>query len=241
MKHYFIRLDDACSTMDHEKWNTIERILDKYNIFPMVGIVPKNEDPKLIIDVVDEGFWEKARFWQKKGWAIALHGYNHVCCTTDAGINPLWNRSEFAGLSLEKQRDKIKKGMAIFEKENLIPQYFFAPSHTYDMNTLQALKVESSIRIISDTISFHSYTENGFTFLPVQFGSFRNILISGTWTFCFHPNTMNEKQILGFEDFIRENRIYFSSFKLINFPAERRKSFVDKLISKLYFSYRRLR
>ncbi len=109
-KFYLLRLDDACPQMDKAKWQRVEDILDKYTIKPLVGIIPNNEDPQTCIDSFDVGFTEKARRWQEKGWGIALHGYNHVCGSTDAGINPLWNRSEFAGLPLEEQKIKIREG-----------------------------------------------------------------------------------------------------------------------------------
>lgn len=105
---YLIRLDDACPTMDSVKWEKMLDILDRYEVKPMVGIIPHNEDPKLHIDVEDPNFWQKARDWDKKGWAIALHGYNHCYISGKGGINPLWNRSEFAGVSFEIQCKKIK-------------------------------------------------------------------------------------------------------------------------------------
>ena len=62
MKRYLIRLDDACPTMDHAKWQRMEDILDKYGIKPMVGVIPNNEDSQLKIKNEDEGFWGKVFF-----------------------------------------------------------------------------------------------------------------------------------------------------------------------------------
>ena len=73
MKRYLIRLDDACPTMDAEKWLRMENILDTYGVRPMVGVIPANKDPKQQIDAVDTEFWTKVKAWEKKGWAIALH------------------------------------------------------------------------------------------------------------------------------------------------------------------------
>ena len=42
---YCIRLDDACPQMNAEKWARIERILDKYKVRPIVGVIPENRDP----------------------------------------------------------------------------------------------------------------------------------------------------------------------------------------------------
>ena len=134
-QHYLVRLDDACPQMNKQKWQRIENILDKYRIKPMVGIIPHNEDPLTCIDMADTKFTAKALNWQKKGWTIALHGYNHVCTTVIGGINPVHKRSEFAGLSLAEQKEKISKGYKTLITMGLTPDFFFAPSHTYDENT----------------------------------------------------------------------------------------------------------
>ena len=38
-------------------------------------------------------------------------------------------RSEFAGISLEQQKEKIRSGVKIFRENGHDPQVFFAPSH----------------------------------------------------------------------------------------------------------------
>ena len=63
---YLIRLDDACPTMDSERWTYMESLLDKYEIKPMVGIVPDNQDNNLKIEKKDCDFWRKAQKWEKK-------------------------------------------------------------------------------------------------------------------------------------------------------------------------------
>ncbi len=62
---YCLRLDDACPQMNAEKWAGVERILDKYKVRPIVGVIPENRDPDFVA-VADENFWEKACEWQKK-------------------------------------------------------------------------------------------------------------------------------------------------------------------------------
>ena len=46
--------------------------------------------------------------WEQKGCQIAMHGYNHVYTTNNKGIVPLNDRSEFAGISYDKQAEKIR-------------------------------------------------------------------------------------------------------------------------------------
>lgn len=240
-QHYLVRLDDACSQMDKQKWQRIENILDKYGIKPMVGIIPQNEDPMTCIDDIDSIFTVKVLGWQKKGWAIALHGYNHVCTTKIGGINPVHKRSEFAGLSLAGQKEKISKGAEILTDMGLIPKYFFAPSHTYDENTLQALVEETPIRIISDTIALQPYKRGVFIFIPCQMGCFRKPLIDGYWTFCFHPNGMDNTAFDIFECFIKTHVKKFISFSDIDTSKIGKKSIVDRLLSFTYFTMRRIK
>lgn len=127
MKQYLIRLDDACPTMNREKWGRMEEILDKHGVKPMVGVIPHNEDPKQKIDSEDVGFWEKVKTWKDKGGTIALHGYNHCYASNGGmeGLNPMWSRSEFAGLPLESQREKGWLRCAITES---IPSISLLPA-----------------------------------------------------------------------------------------------------------------
>lgn len=240
-RYYLVRLDDACPQMNKLKWQRIENILDKYGIKPMVGIIPHNEDPATCVDVADTDFTSKILNWQRKGWAIALHGYNHVCTTVTGGINPVHKRSEFAGLSLVEQKEKISKGYKTLIATGLLPKYFFAPSHTYDENTLEALVEETPIRIISDTIALQPYKQGVFTMIPCQMGQFRRPPIGGYWTFCFHPNGMDNAAFDIFECFIKTNIEYFISFNDIDTSRVGQKSIVDRLLSSVYFALRKIK
>lgn len=241
MRQYLIRLDDACPTMHVAQWQRMESLLDKYGVRPMVGIIPANADPKQKIDLVDSMFWQKALQWQEKGWAIALHGFDHCYISTDAGINPLWNRSEFAGVSLEQQKQKIRDGVTILKGYGLIPKYFFAPSHTFDLNTLKALKEDSDIRIISDTIATKPYKQGDFIFIPQIGGHCVEMPLPGVYTFCFHPNTMDEKAFNALELFIQKHKDEFCDFNELDLNSVTEKSLKDKFISWLYFTQRKIR
>ena len=240
MKKYLIRLDDACPTMDAARWQRMESILDKNGVRPMVGIIPANADPKQMIDKEDGAFWQKALEWQNKGWAIALHGFDHCYISSNAGINPLWNRSEFAGITLEEQKQKIGDGVTILKNHGLTPKYFFAPSHTFDENTLQALLECSEIRIISDTIATRPYKYGGFIFIPQIGGHCVNMPLPGVYTFCFHPNAMEDKAFAALESFIKSHKREFSSFDELDLSEVKNKSFMDIAISWLYFLKRKI-
>ena len=240
---YLLRLDDACPTMHSAKWQRTFSILDRYGIRPLIGIIPHNEDPKQLINEPNDSFWDDVHLWQSKGYSLALHGYNH-CYTSDQGLeglNPLWQRSEFAGYSLEIQKDKIKKGIAIFRSHGIEPQLFFAPSHTFDKLTLQALLEESNIRIISDTIATKPYNSYGFTFIPQLGGRCFEIPIPGIWTFCLHPSAMNDNDFNTLDEFIGKNRNKFISFDDVDLTNLKSKTLIDKLLSWTYFTFRKLR
>ena len=238
MKKYIIRLDDAADRMDCNKWDRIENLLDKYNIKPLVGVIPNCKDEMMNKYEVDCAFWNKVLKWKEKKWTIALHGYEHVYCTTDGGINPVNKRSEFAGVSLEEQKDKIRKAIKIFKENGVEPQVFFAPSHTFDNNTIIAIKEESDIRIISDTIANNSYYYNGFTFVPQQSGKVRNLPFKIN-TFCYHPNTMTDNDFELLERFIIEYRKYFIEFPIKT--ANRKRGVIDNLLRIIYFGKRKLK
>lgn len=239
-KRYLIRLDDACPTMDREKWDRMERLLDCYGLKPMAGVIPANADPMQQIDQADSGFWEKVRSWEAKGWAIALHGYDHCYISTGRGINPVWPRSEFAGVPLEIQKEKIARGISILTSKGIRPKYFFAPSHTFDENTLTALRECSDIRIVSDTVATLPYRHGDFIFIPQIGGMTRNIPLPGLRTFCLHPSTMTEENFRNCEQFIEANRDKFTDFSKIDLTEVKNKRLTDKILSAAYFLYRKL-
>lgn len=242
-RKYLIRLDDACPTMNIINWGRIESILDNYSIKPMVGIIPNNEDLKQQIDPEDKGFWEKVRVWGKKGWTIALHGYNHCYISKNGlkGLNPIWEKSEFAGVPIKEQREKIRKGVAIMREQGINPNYFFAPSHTFDENTLIALREESGIRIISDTIATKPYRYGDFIFIPQISGQCREMKLKGLFTFCLHPSTMTDDDFNKTDLFLNKHQQEFISFDAIDLSNIEGKSNYDKILSWGYFTMRKLK
>ncbi len=231
MSKYIMRLDDACEKRDVAKWNRMEELLDRYEVKPLVGVIPHCEDPAMKEYPVDEHFWDRVKCWKKKDWTIAMHGYNHVYVTKCGGINPVNARSEFAGLPIEEQKDKIKKGVLIMHEHGINPKVFFAPSHTFDENTLVALREESDIRIISDTIAMAPYSKYGFTFVPQQSGRVRKLPLRMV-TFCYHPNMMKDSDFERLEIFLQKNKDSF-----IIFPVQivnRKVNIFDKLLNAVY-------
>jgi predicted deacetylase len=237
MKKYYFRLDDACECLDIEKWNKIEKIFDKHNLFPLVGVIPNCDDQDLKKYPNYPRFWNKIRYLEEKGWIIALHGYSHVYDSKEGGINPVHQRSEFAGKSLDVQKELINKGLETLNRQKLNPVVFFAPSHTFDENTLIAIKECSNIRVISDTIARKRYKYKDITFVPQQSGKVRKVPFCKEITFCYHPNTMTENDFTELDEFITKHRKNICNFDYS--LTEKKKTFLDYLLSKLYFIKRK--
>ena len=233
MSKYILRLDDACEKMDIEKWDRMEQLLDKYAVKPLVGVIPHCEDPMMDDYPIDSKFWSKVNNWITKDWSIAMHGYNHVYSTECGGINPINKRSEFAGEPLEVQKEKIRRGISIMREHGINPKIFFAPSHTFDKNTLLALKAESDINIISDTIANDVYYQDDFQFVPQQSGRVRKLPFKVV-TFCYHPNMMQENDFIYLEQFLEKNAALFIKFESV-IKEKRKKSIFDKILEKIYF------
>ena len=231
MKKYILRLDDACEQMDISKWDKVEMLLDKYGVKPLVGVIPHCEDPEMKKYEIDNCFWEKVKRWNEKGWEIALHGYNHVYTTSNGGLNPVNDKSEFAGVALEIQKEKIRKGINIFLSKNVKPRVFFAPAHTFDINTLKALREESDIRIISDTIARDIYKMDDFVFVPQQSGKVRKLPFK-VITFCYHPNYMSDIDFVSLEKFLTSSSKKFVSFPITD--TNRTKDLFDIFLNYLY-------
>ena len=236
---YLIRLDDACPYMDQKKWLRMEEILNKYGVKPLVGIIPANADPKTMIEQENTLFWEKAKSWEEKGWTIALHGFSHVCKTNTGGINPVHKRSEFAGLPYDIQSKKIREGYSFLKDKGLDVKWFFAPSHTFDKNTLKAIKENTPIRFISDMIAAKPYLYDGLTFVPCQMGKLRDMPIHGYWCACYHPNIMKDDEFVALEEFIKKHQGDFISFDEL--PEAGNKSFQDWMLSFAYYTLRRIK
>lgn len=191
-----VRFDDICPTMDFEQFERAIELLDKYDIKPLIGVIPDCKDPDLFIDSPHEDFWEYLKILQSKGYTIAMHGYQHVFDSKKKGIVVKRNESEFAGHSLDVQISKIKRGKEILETHGIITDVFFAPAHSYDWNTLKAL-AECGFRFLSDSKGYYPYDRYGIKCLPCRDSGCPRIRKSGLYTAVFHAHewTKPEKKL----------------------------------------------
>ena len=236
MAKYIIRLDDAAEKWNRSNWLKMEALLTKYKIRPVVGIIPQCEDPDMDIYNLDVEFADTIARWGKMGWQFALHGYNHVFISEAGGINPVNFKSEFAGVSLKIQKDKIRNGVERLSQIGVTPKIFFAPAHTFDNNTLIALKNCSDIEFISDTIAYDVYELDGFTVVPQQCGMARKLPFKVT-TFCYHPNNMNDKDFYELENFLEQYDKQFIDFPLKK--SNRKRNIIDYVFRWMYFRRRK--
>lgn len=182
-----IRFDDICPTMDWEQWSKAECLLKKYSIKPLLGVIPDCQDPDLFISDARADFWDWVLKKQEEGYTIAMHGYNHVFGSSKHGILNRRPNSEFAGLPYEKQLEKIKKGKEILQERGIRTDIFFAPAHSFDVNTVKALKA-CGFNYISDGKSLKSYYWGGIKFLPCRNSGSAIIKGSGYYTSLYHAH-----------------------------------------------------
>jgi len=222
--------------MDSKKWNLFEIFLDKYNIKPIVAVIPNNKDNSMLYDSVDKDFWLKVKRWQDKGWHIALHGYDHKYITDGQGLVPLDKQSEFVGLSLKEQNKKIKAGWKIFNENSIQSDIWVAPSHTFDENTLKTIKTETTISIVSDGISTKPFSEFGFFWIPQQLWKYKK-KSNGIYTICYHPSMMSESQIISELKVLRKNKntIISNIEELKEKYQDRKLSLTDNIYRKYFF------
>ena len=234
---YIIRLYDANPKMNPDGWDRIERILDKYNVKPIVGVIPDCKD-ELFVWNYDNCFWDKVLEWQHKGWTIAQHGYNHVY--HDCGNNI---HSEFIGLSYNEQKEIIEKGFNVLMDHGVKATCFFAPGHTFDNITVQVCRDSKRFDFISDGYALYPFRRDEMLFLPSIFDTARKFLPFGIYTFILHPSFTTEKEFEHFESFIKRNQAYFMSASDVLALSDWKdnRSLLDKLIEQSILLVRKIK
>lgn len=219
MVQYLIRLDDLCPTNNLKKWERFFKLFDRYGIKPIIAVIPNNRDAKLIkCGNYNPDYWNLVRGLQKKKYILGMHGFEHRYATAGSGLFKLNNRSEFAGLPLHVQEQKISVAQSIFKRERINAHVFVAPAHTFDLNTLRALKRCTGIRMISDGLLSKPYTRYGFNWVPVQLPE-ATLKEKDTWTFNYHPETCTDEAFRKLERFIAENHRKFVSLNQLTFSS----------------------
>ena len=234
---YLLRFDDVCPTMNWVIWDKLAQCLNDLEIRPLIAVIPDNRDPSMHFHDAREDFWTQVRTWQQSGWAVALHGYQHLYTERQAGLWGTSPRSEFAGLSHSTQAAKIGKGVEIFTQNSVLADAWVAPNHSFDTSTIGALR-ENGIEVISDGMSLYPYRSSDGTFwVPCQLWNFRPRRL-GVWTVCLHPNTWDQVRFDQFRSDLDRYRHQIVDLRsIIAKNSTRRQSVSDGIYSR----YRRLR
>lgn len=208
-------MDDITPDMDWDSFNFFRKLFEETGITPLLGIVPDNRDPKLSCSAAREDFYEVMKRLQNEGYSIAMHGFRHIYTTKSGGIFPLNNYSEFAGVSYGRQKEMLTLGKEKLGEHGIDTDIFMAPAHSYDNNTLKALK-EAGFTKITDGFGSTPYMYKGITFYPISFKLDRSLKQKkGVTTMVIHANTVTEKDKERYAHIFKEygkNMISYSEY-----------------------------
>jgi predicted deacetylase len=236
-----LRFDDICPTMNWKVWMEVEAALVERGIKAMLAVVPDNRDPVLMVDAPAEEFWPRMRQCQARGWTIALHGYQHLYVTENAGLAGRRKKSEFAGLPAGEQDEKLRRGIEILTREDIHPTVWIAPGHTFDRTTILLLG-KYGIRIICDGFFRYPHREKDGTFwVPQQLWEFQPAP-KGVWTVCFHINGWGTSDLEAFRrDLVRYREQIGSLDQVIEKFGDRRRRWTEYIYYKPRLAYYLLR
>jgi predicted deacetylase len=242
VRKLFIRLDDVCPEMNWDRMAAVESVLDRYGVRPILAVIPNCRDPRITMGPARGDFWTWVRRKQSEGWHIGLHGFEHLYDNQNSGILPFHPQSEFAGLPYAAQKEKITRGLDILCKEGIAPTIWVAPGHSFDYETLRAVRDASDIRVVSDGVALLPYSEAGMLWLPQQRFGFSRFGY-GVETICLHTNWMTATDIAEMEKFIAKNSSLFRNelSEVTAAYSERARSKLDDIYRVAFFAERQAR
>lgn len=215
-----VRLDDITPDMDWERFLKFKALLDRYQVKPLIGVVPDNRDENLVKKEfsaeekkLSEGFWEYIKALQEDGWVIAMHGFRHIYSTKKGGCFPLNNFSEFAGLPFARQQEMLTEGKEILREKGIETDIFMAPAHSYDKNTWKALRA-AGFRALTDGFGEKPYRYAGLDFYPISFRLGSTLKKkSGYSTMVVHTNTVSDEDLKRYEGYFQREGVAWISFE----------------------------
>ena len=242
MAKYLLRFDDINPRMNWDKFLAIKDILEENNIKAILGVIPDCRDTEFLNFKENKSFISLLIKYKNYGDRIAQHGYQHIYDSKEKGFFGSDKKSEFAGLNYKKQFARIKKGKDILNKESLWEPIFMAPSHSFDVNTLKALK-NLSFKYVLDGFSLNPFIMNNLIFIPQIFSKPIPKFIPGISQLCIHINTIKESDIKKLKDFILINKSEFITLEeSLKYKKYNLYSIMDKLLINTFIrSFRSIR
>jgi len=205
---YIFRLDDITPSMDWDRFWALMQLFRRHGIKPLLGIVPDNRDPNLNRRNSHPRFWETMRdLVESDSIDIAQHGYQHIlvhrpkAALLGPAVGIRKEVSEFAGDTYTDQAFRISEGQKILRRQGLTARIWMAPNHSYDQNTLKALR-DNGFTAVSDGVALFPFSSKGLRFVPQT--SWRpRWMPMGVHTICLHTNTITPTHIKQLRVFLR--------------------------------------
>lgn len=210
---YLLRFDDLCPTISSRRWKRFLPLIEEFRLKPILAVIPDNRDYKLQVSRPDPEFWPQLRALEFRGAAIALHGYQHLCRSSDGSLLPLHRRTEFAGVPEATQRQWIRRGLEILRGHSLTPRLWVAPRHGFDWTTLAVLRQEG-ITVLSDGLARVPVRRGGMIWIPQQLWAPME-KSRGLWTICIHPNSAGSEMVEKLRTFICKHVDQFTSVERV--------------------------
>lgn len=193
MSKFILRFDDITPGMDWSKFLRIKKVAEECGVKSVLGVVPDNRDPKLSVNqnMQDSEFFRTIKQYAENGDAIAQHGTYHRYTAKGTNILGISEWSEFAGHNYEQQLKKLQIGKNILKENSVWQPYFMAPSHSFDRNTLKALR-HLGFQAITDGYGLYPYSIEDIILVPQLLGKPIKLLPFGIQTICLHTNSIND-------------------------------------------------
>ena len=243
MAKYIIRFDDFYVGMERGDLIQARDTITRLSISAIVGVVPNWQDEAVVEQRVgEEEFWQTIKLLHEHGCEIALHGYSHKLFKHEnlLGVNLY---GEFSGLEYAEQKSRIEKGLSVFKQHNIQCRMFMPPAHSFDKNTILALK-DSDISLVTDGKSFYPYKYEDVLFLPQISSRFKNYYPFGIITICLHPQWMSSNNYKELTDFCLRNG---KNIVNVQFAVDVYKTmsninrWIDSAIRQVYFLVQRIK
>lgn len=233
------RIDDVTPTMDWDRFYKTIEMLHKFNVKPILGVIPSCKDEKLLKYPENPNFWREMKDFQNSGHMIALHGYEHLYVTDKAGIFPVNEYSEFSGLPYKEQYTKIRNGKQILEEHGLFTDIFMAPAHSFDENTCKAL-LENGIYYATDGFGKTCYKRHGIKFLPIAL-TWRRALHLNHWENCtivVHTNSVSTSLLKKYEQICNKYQDKLFSWNQTSLTKTTFRNYIEMQQRKEFIIYR---